>query len=94
MDNFDAKIVEDFVKMVREIVLDVIKNNDSNTERYYNGIVTSVVDDGKYASVDIGDKTLEDLPNKTGEPLSVDSYVRVYTTTHNMTNAYIGVKLN
>lgn len=94
MDNFDTKIVEDFVRMVREIVIDVIKNNDSNTERYYNGIITYVSDDGKFASVDFGDKVIENLPNKTGEPLTNDSYVRVYTTTHNMTNAYIGVKLN
>ena len=97
MSDFDIKNIDDFVKMIREIVIDVIKDMDTNTEHYYNGAVTSVSDDGKFASVDIGDKTLANLPNKTGETLSVSSYVRVYTTTQDinrgMTNAYIGRKL-
>ena len=102
MENgFDKKTIEDFVKTIREIVIDTVNNINSNTERYYNGIVTEISEDGTLATVDIGDMVLEGIPNKSGEELFIAdkttgshaSFVRVYTTTNTMTDAYIGIKL-
>lgn len=100
--DFDKKVVEDFVAMVREIAEDVYRKMGAKSEGYYNGIVISVNIDNNTATVDIGDMVLEDLPNKTGETLYVTnkeaetqaSFVRVYTTSPTMTDAYVGVKLN
>lgn len=100
--DFDQKTVEEFVKMIREIAEDVYRKMNTTSEAYYNGIVISVNAEKNTATVDIGDMTLEDIPNKTGETLYVTnkeentqaSFVRVYTTSATMTDAYIGVKLN
>ena len=98
--DFDKKTIEDFIKIIRDIVIDTVNNMNSNTEHYYNGVVTDVSDDGSLASVNIGDIELENIPNKSGEILSTEttdshaSFVRVYTTTNTMTDAYIGRKLD
>ena len=102
MNEFDKKTVEDFIAMIREIVRDTIKQMSTNTESFYNGIVTSVDSEKNTATVDIGDMVIENIPNKTGETLYITnkeagtqaSFVRVYTTSPSMTDAYIGVKLN
>ena len=98
--SFDKKNIEDFIKIIRDIVIDTVNNMGSNTERYYNGVVTSINEDGSLATVNIGDIVLENIPNKSGETLFVKtadshaSFVRVYTTTNTMTDAYIGRKLD
>ena len=100
--DFDQKIVEEFVKMIREIAEDVYRKMGAKSEGYYNGIVIDVDEEKNTATVDIGDMVIENLPNKTGETLYVNSvddntvasFVRIYTTSPTMTDAYIGVKLN
>lgn len=92
--------VEKFVGMMREIVREIVKEemSKSHIEKYYNGIVRSVNTNNNTVSVDIGDKTLDDIPNKTGlvlgESLLVKDTVRVYSSSATMTDAYAGVKLN
>lgn len=100
--DFDKKTIEDFVLMVREIAEDVYRKMNAKSEGYYNGFVVGVSEDNSTATVQIDNITLNDLPNKTGEILYVTdetketeaSFVRVYTTSPAMTDAYIGVKLN
>ena len=80
--------------MVREIAEDVYRKMSAKSEGYYNGFVVGVSEDNSIATVQIDNITLNDLPNKTGETLEENSFVRVYTTSPTMTDAYIGVKLN
>lgn len=100
MDEFSDLTVEKFVGMIRGIVRDVLKTEMSKAhiEKYYNGIVKSVNTDNNTATIDIGDKLLDDIPNKTGlvlgETLIEKDTVRVYSSSATLTDAYIGVKLN
>ncbi len=99
-ESFSDLTVERFVNMIREIVRDVLKDeiSKSHIEKYYNGIVKSVNVDNNTATVDVGGKLLDDIPNKTGlvlgETLIVSDTVRVYSSSATLTDAYIGVKLN
>lgn len=92
--DFDKKTIEDFVSMVREIAEDVYRKMSAKSEGYYNGFVVGVNEDNSTATVQVDDIILNDLPNKTGEVLEEKSFVRVYTTSSSMIDAYIGVKLN
>lgn len=99
-ESFNDLTVEKFVNMIREIVRDVLKEemSKSHIEKYYNGVVKSVNANNNTATVDIGDKVLDDIPNKTGlvlgETLIEKDAVRVYSSSATLTDAYIGVKLN
>lgn len=94
MDGMSCQNVDAFVQIISDILKETLQTMQNRTEQYYDGIVTVVSSDNTLASVDIGDTTFENLSNKTGESLSKDDTVRIFTTTITNSDAYIGVKLN
>lgn len=94
MEDISMKNIDAFVQAISGIIKETLQTMQNRTEQYYDGIVTVVSSDNTVASVDIGDAIFENLPNKTGEPLSKDDAVRIFTTTITNSDAYIGVKLN
>lgn len=94
MRNINFASVENFITAVREIVYDVIKNTDLRIEKYYDGIVSNVDNDGNVVSVNIGDIILDNISNKTGTTLSIGDTVRVYAASYTLADAYVGTKLN
>ena len=93
MSNIDGQKTDAFVRLVKDIVRETIGAMQKQLELYYDGIVTKIDANNTFASVNFSEFTMDNLPNKTGEELSVGNAVRVYSTSKTMNGAYIGVKI-
>jgi hypothetical protein len=90
--NSIQDVSEGIIKLIRSIVKEEIKQYNSKQETHYDGLVVAVNGNGTI-NVEITSNTLKNLPNKTGESLSVGNGVRIYATSNLMTDAYVGVKI-
>ena len=80
-----AALLSDKIKKQSELVL-----NNSNTEKYYNGVVVTV---NSKTEVDVKlSFGMITVPNLSGEDLNKDDRVKVYSDKQNLSDAYIGVK--
>lgn len=88
-------------KIVREEVHTALKDANTDVETYRHCVVTDVqiVSSGNVQSVVSADvtvlgtgETMSSVPNKSGEELSVGDTVRIYETSGNYNNRYIGLK--
>lgn len=91
--QIDEKQIASFVDLVRDIVKQVLNETKFNSELYYDGKVTDGGDTGEVIAVDFGNFTRDNIVNKTGEDLNEGDFVRVYTTSKRMIDAYAGMKL-
>ena len=78
-------------------ILDIMKKtadktiNSSNVEVYHNGIVRDVYDDGT-AHVELSFGSFLTISNLSGQALTVNDRVKIYSDKQNSANAYIGLK--
>lgn len=95
--NIDNDTAQAFIQLIKEIARDEIayylsKNNQS-FETYVDMKVIKVNSDSTANVQDmVTNRTLENLPNKSGETLSAGDVVRVYETEGGHFSQYIGLK--
>ena len=95
MDNHleNAK-VEAFISELKKLAKDFAIYSNMGVERCYDGLVKSVDTSKNTASVLSGETLFENIPNKSGETLSVDDAVRVKAISNTLVDAYIGTRLD
>ena len=92
--QIDEKQIAAFVDLVREIVKQVLNETKFNSELYYDGkVINGGYENEDCIKVDFGDFTRDNIVNKTGEELNIGDFVRVYTTSQRMVDAYVGMRL-
>ena len=88
-------------KIVREEVQTALKNTNADVETYRHCVITDIqtISNGDIRLVVSADvtvlgtgETMLSVPNKSGEDLSVGDTVRIYETSGNYNNRYIGLK--
>lgn len=94
MNEISNSLIDELVEIIYQKIEDKFKKmlNNSNTEFSYNAYVTSRNNSEKIATVkgQFGELT---LPNSTGQDLSINDRVKVYSDKGNMVGAYIGTKI-
>lgn len=99
MDNLRQEVLNEFRREMIKICENEIKKYvRKNLEVPYYGVVVGKTNatgttPAKY-NVDIGFMTVSDLLNKSGEELSLNDGVKIFTQGGNMVDSYIGVKTN
>lgn len=94
MNGIDNSLIDELVEIIYQKIEDKFKKmlNNSNTEFSYNAYVSSRDKDSNLFTV-IGQFGELTLPNSTGQDLSVNDKVKVYSDKGNMVGAYIGTKI-
>lgn len=94
MNEINNSLIDELVEIIYQKIEDKFKKmlNNSNTEFSYNAYVDSSDNSKKIATV-IGQFGELTLPNSTGQDLSKNDRVKVYSDKGNMVGAYIGTKI-
>lgn len=96
MDKLNELNYEQLISLIERLIEKKVSKilNDNGVESSFRGTVVSTEPDSLYVEVEFPDGIVVSLPNNTGEVLSQDDNVIVYGSRTNITNRYIGVKLN
>lgn len=93
----DDKLTNELRALIAEIARKEIKNDTSNMEYVYDGIVCES-NDSNDSTLDLDVRgvryKLSDFPNYTGATLAKDDVVRIYARGDRLSDAYIGVKFS
>lgn len=89
--SVDDKLLDDLANALIKLQLKGFTSelNKANVERYRNGIVTDINDDGT-ATVELAFCTLENVPNFSGSTLNSNQKVKIFYNNKNMADCYIG----
>lgn len=94
MQQIDNSLLDELVEIIYQRIEEKFKKQltNSNVEFSYDGIVRSIDSVNNTANIELGFGVVENLPNLTGDTISVNDKVRIFYNKSNLGTGYIGVK--